>query len=119
MNAMHQTLFTALIAVFGAGTVATAQAQEATPDRWISATSMSREAVRAELDAARADGTIRASSTGYDFSRRVASQKSREQLRGEVLAARESGEYDAVNAEAHAFGRVPRATVYARATSAK
>ena len=88
------------IALAIAGT--SAFAQEATSDIWMHAQSnKSFELVRGELVQARKDGTIKFGSAGY--MEKVASVKSREQLRAEVAAARRSGELDAIDSEAHAF----------------
>jgi hypothetical protein len=102
----------ALFAAFGTG----AFAQEATPDTWIddAVASKSRHQVMAELAQARMDGSIKSGSITYDFVAATDSVKRRDQIMAEVIAARESGEYDRLNSEAHAFGATPRSTAYAQ-----
>jgi hypothetical protein len=95
-------------------------AQEATPDTWTrdARASKSRQEVRAELQAARKDGTINATSPTYDFVRRSPSVKTKEQVRAELAQARASGEYAAMNSEAYAFRNgVPQATTLAKIRS--
>jgi len=58
-----------------------------------------RAQVQAELQQARADGTIHASDTNYDPFVRFMSQKSRAQVRAELAEAQASGEYAALNAD--------------------
>ncbi len=83
-----------------------AAAQEATPDTWQQAQSTkSVEQVRSELAQARKDGTIKFGGAGY--MEKVASVKSRAQVRDEAIAARATGELQAIGGEAHAFA--PRA----------
>ncbi len=77
-------------------------AQEAGSDAWMNAaTGKTRAEVMAELKQARADGSIRAASAGY--LNPVVSQKSRDQVRNEALAAARSGELARVDAEAWLF----------------
>ena len=104
MNRKH--LLSALaLAVVGAS----AFAQEATSDSWMQAESTkSFEQVRADLNQARKDGTIKFGGAGY--MEKVASVKSRDQLRAEVAAARRTGELDAIDSEAHAFAPAAPAT---------
>jgi hypothetical protein len=95
-------------------------AQEATPDTWTrdARASKSRQEVRAELQAARKDGTINATSPTYDFVRRSPSVKTREQVRTELTEARFSGEYAAMNSEAYAFKNgSARTTTFAKGGS--
>jgi len=95
------------IALAIAGT--SAFAQEATSDIWMHAQSnKSFEQVRGELVQARKDGTIKFGSAGY--MEKVASVKSRDQLRAEVAAARRSGELDAIDSEAYAFAPATQPT---------
>jgi hypothetical protein len=92
-----------------------ALAQEATPDTWMNVpSSKSRAQVQEELRQARLDGTIGFTAEGYDFAARTASIKTRDQVRAELMAARESGEFDVLNSEVHAFGTM-RMPMYARA----
>jgi hypothetical protein len=93
------------VALLGGGA---AFAQEATPDTWMQATSVkTSQQVRDELVKARKDGTTRAWSAGYMEPMR--STLSRAQVHAQVIAARDSGELQEVNAEAFAFGQKPRA----------
>jgi hypothetical protein len=102
-----------IASVIAATFAGTALAQEATPDTWMNTSaSKSRAQVQDELQQARIDGTIRFTSEGYDFVARSASPKSREQVRAELNASKESGEFDVLNAEAHSFGTV-RIPMYA------
>ena len=82
MKMIHRTLIAALAAGCSA-----AMAQEATPDHWIGATSMSRAQVQAELQGARADGSIVATAVQYDFAAQVASLRGRAQVQAETMLA--------------------------------
>ena len=116
MNFTKQLIAAASLTVIGLS----AFAQEATPDTWVhdAQASKSRQAVVAELEAARKDGTINASSVNYDFVGRSAATKTRGQVRAELADARASGEYDALNSEAYAFGYRPaRTPTYAKSAS--
>ena len=111
-----QAIAAAAIAVLGSA----AHAQEIIPPfTWgdLPATTMTRDQVKAELDAARKDGSIKAVSATYDFAGRSPSTKTREQVRAELAAARASGEFDALNNEVYAFPIVPRTPVYAKSDS--
>ncbi len=109
MNRKH-IVVAALFAAFGSS----AFAQEATPDTWMNvASSKSRDQVRAELQAARKDGTVGATAPQYKWIERSAAVKTRDQVKAELAAARESGEYEMLNSEAYAFGPAPRSTGYA------
>lgn len=89
----------ALAAAFGAGI---ASAQEATSDAWMNAASTkTRAEVMAELQQARRDGTIRAWSAGYIEP--VKTARLRAEVVAATLAARDSGELAAINAEAPAI----------------
>jgi hypothetical protein len=102
-----------IISVFAATLAGAALAQEATPDTWMNVpASKSRTQVQEELQQARLDGSIGFTSEGYDFAARTASVKTRDQVRAELMAARESGEFAALNREVHAFGSV-RMPLYA------
>jgi hypothetical protein len=93
------SLATLSIALIGTGA---AFAQEATSDAWTQiATSKSRVQVNAELQQARANGSILAGEQGYiePFSPTV----SRAQVRFELTNARVNGQLDAINAQAQAF----------------
>jgi hypothetical protein len=80
-------------------------AQEATPDTWINAIDWkSHRELRAELEATRNDSTSRASSANDFFVGRATSTKTRDQLRAERRAARDSAAHDALTREADAFG---------------
>jgi uncharacterized protein YdbL (DUF1318 family) len=93
------SLIALTFALAGAGS---AFAQEATSDGWMqAATSKSRAQVQVELQQARRDGTVRATSAGYmEPFKPVAS---RADVRADVNAARASGTLDAIDAEAFAF----------------
>ena len=97
-----RTLIT--IAAFATFAVSgSAFAQEATSDAWMNAAATkTRAQVGVELQQARADGSIKAGSAGY-FNP-IVSQKSRAEVRAEVLAAARSGELSRIDAEAYAFG---------------
>jgi hypothetical protein len=94
-----------------AASAGTAFAQEATPDSWGEvASTKSRAQVLAELKQARADGSIKAGGAGY--LNPIVSQKSRDTVRAEAVAAARSGELARIDAEAYAFDgrRAPEAT---------
>lgn len=99
------SLATLSIALIGSGA---AFAQEATPDTWAQAAgNKSRVQVNAELQQARADGSIRAGERGYiEPARSVASRAA---VHAEAVAALRSGEVEVINAQAYAFS--PRAVV--------
>jgi hypothetical protein len=93
------SLATLSIALIGSGA---AFAQEATSDAWQqSAGNKSRVQVNAELQQARANGSIHAVERGYiePFTPAV----SRAQVRFELTNARVNGQLDAINAQAQAF----------------
>lgn len=116
MNFTKQLIAAASLTVIGLS----AFAQEATPDTWMhdAQASKSRQEVVAELEAARKDGTINASSVNYDFVRRAAATKTRAQVGAELAEARESGEYEAMNSEAYAFNNgSARTSTHAKAGS--
>jgi hypothetical protein len=102
MNSIKQLIAAASLIMIGAS----AFAAEATPDTWMheARASKTRQEVAAELQAARKDGTVNATSPTYDFVRRVPATKTLGQVRAEVAQSRASGEYQALNGEAHAFG---------------
>jgi hypothetical protein len=99
------SLATLSIALIGSGA---AFAQEATPDTWTQvAGNKSRVEVNAELQQARANGSILAGERGYiEPARSVAS---RAPVNAEAVAALRSGEAEVINAQAYAFA--PRAVV--------
>ena len=108
MNTTRQLV----VILVGATLGAAALAQEATPDTWMNATSSkSRDVVRAELRQAQQDGSI--VSEAYNFAGRTPSITTREQVRAELVAAKTSGEFEALNAESHSF-QAPRERLYAR-----
>ena len=118
MKSTKQLIAAATLTVIGLS----AFAQEATPDTWMhdAMVAKSRQEVLAELQAARKDGTINAVSANYDFVRRSPPVKTREQVRAELAVAHASGEYAAVNSEAHGFANgSARTPTYARAGSRK
>lgn len=81
---------------------AAASAQEATSDAWMNTVSAkSSDQVRAELVQARADGSIKA--TGAAYMEKIASVKSRTQVRDDAIVARHSGELETIDSEAYAF----------------
>lgn len=109
-----RTFAAAALALSAALTGGAAVAQEATSDAWMAAPStLSRGEVQAQLQQARRDGTIRAWSAGYIEP--VKSAKLRAQVVAETLAARRSGELDAIQAEAPALNPAQPATGLARA----
>ena len=80
----------------------TAFAQEATSDAWMNvASTKSTAQVAAELAQAKQDGSIKATSAGYNNPLGVS--KTRAEVVAATLAARRSGELDAINSEAYAF----------------
>lgn len=96
------SLAIAAVAAF-AGT--TAFAQEATSDAWMNVTSIKTTAqVQAELQQARADGSIRFSRAGYIET--LQSTKSREAVKTETLAARSTGELSHINGEVYGYEQV-------------
>ena len=94
MKTTYQLLFAAALTAFGAA----ATAQEWTPDPEVNVPlTKSREQVLAELQQARLDGTINASADNYVAP--FKSVRTREEVRAEVVAARESGELEALQRE--------------------
>ncbi|MBI3155256.1 MAG: DUF4148 domain-containing protein [Burkholderiales bacterium] len=88
---------TTLIAV-ALMTGAAAFAQEATSDAWMSATSAKSAAeVRAEAAQARRDGNLRVYGAGYIEPLRT--KLTRAEVRADLEAARQSGEFARLNAE--------------------
>lgn len=110
----RQRLAAAAVAAFAALSGTAAFAQEATSDAWMQApVSASRADVQQALKQARADGSIRFGAAGY--LEKLNSTRSRDAVRAEVLAARQSGELAAINGEVYAY--VPeRAAQFARAS---
>lgn len=105
MNARTSTLIAALALGFGGA----AFAQEATYDYPQPATSsVTRAAVLAELAQARADGTLQVTEANWPALPAFVAQKSRNDVRGEAIAARASGELQARTGEPQSFdGRTP------------
>lgn len=93
-----------------------AQAQAIGFDPWMTeAVSIkSRAQVRAELQQARADGSIRATAPDYNFAAASPAVKTRAQVMRELQQARATGEYAAANAEANVFDRAPQPLVAGR-----
>lgn len=88
MNARTSTLFAAL----AIGFAGTAFAQEATYELPQPASStVSRAAVLAELAQARSQGTLQVSEANWPALPAFVAQKSRDQVRGEAIAARAGG----------------------------
>ena len=104
MNTRQRFASVAIAAVAAfAGTAAFAQ--EATSDAWMNAASTkTRAEVQAELQQARADGSIRFSRAGYIET--LQSTKSRDAVKAETLAARSSGELQHINAEVYGYEQV-------------
>lgn len=99
---MNTRTLLALATVAFAAASGSAFAQEAGSDAWMNAASTkTRAEVSAELAAARADGSIKAVSAGYVNP--IVAQKTRAQVRQDVLAAARSGELERLHAEAYAF----------------
>lgn len=101
-----------LIAALALSAVAAgAFAQEATSDDWKAvASTKSRAEVQAELQQARATGLTRSWSAGY--IEQLKSTKTRAEVVAATVAARDSGELAAINAEAPAIDGVkPQAGV--------
>lgn len=111
---MNARTLIALATFAVAASAGNAFAQEATPDGWSDVVSTkTRAQVMAELKQARADGSIKAGGAGY--LNPIVSQKSRADVRGEVLAAARSGELARIDAEAYAFdGRIAPAPAATR-----
>lgn len=85
---------------------ATAFAQEATSDAWMAApATKSRADVQAELQAARASGLTKSWSAGY--IEKLAGTKTRAEVVAATIAARHSGELNAIDAEAQGFSAQP------------
>lgn len=85
---------------------ATAFAQEATSDDWKAiASSKSRAEVQAELQQARASGLTKSWSAGY--VEKLNSSKTRAEVIAATIAARNSGELEAIDSEAFAFSAQP------------
>ncbi len=100
----RQRLASVAIAAVAAFSGTAAFAQEATSDAWMNAASTkTRAEVQAELQQARADGSIRFSRAGYIET--LKSTKSRDAVTAETLAARSTGELAHINAEV--YGYVP------------
>jgi hypothetical protein len=94
-----KTLIAAALAFAGTA----AFAQEATSDAWMAAAATkSRAEVAAELQQARATGLTKSWSAGYIEPLKVS--KTRAEVVAATLAARDSGELVAINAEAATFG---------------
>jgi hypothetical protein len=97
-----------LIAIAAAGMLAaaTASAQEATPDTWISEASSTLTPAEARANALAALAAERSQRGGIEltFASEVPSTRSRADVVAELLRARESGEFQLINAEAPAFG---------------
>ena len=92
---------TIVVAIAGFASFA-ASAQEATSNAWMnSASTKTRAVVQAELQQARADGSIRFSRAGYIET--LQSTKSRDAVKAETLAARSSGELQHINAEVYGY----------------
>ena len=109
----RQRLASVAIAAVAAFSGAAAFAQEATSDAWMNAASTkTRAEVQAELQQARADGSIRFSRAGYIET--LTSTKSRDAVKAETLAARSTGELAHINAEVYGYEQV-QAPVLARA----
>ncbi|GAB4117835.1 MAG: hypothetical protein Fur0014_19260 [Rubrivivax sp.] len=102
---------TLIVPVALAFAAAGAFAQEASSDAWMAATSTkSRAEVQAELQQARASGLTRAWSAGY--LEKLQTTKTRAEVVAATIAARDSGELAAINAEAPAADRItPQAGV--------
>lgn len=97
-----QGLASAAITAVAALAGTAAFAQEATSDTWMNAASAkTRAEVQAELQQARADGSIRFSRAGYIET--LKSTKTREAVKAETLAARRSGELQHINAEVYGY----------------
>ncbi len=100
MNARTSTLIAALAIGFGS----TAFAQEATYEYPQAVTvGVSRAAVLADLARARAEGTLQVSEANWPALPAIVSQKSRDQARGEAIAAAASGELQARTGEPQSF----------------
>ena len=98
----RQRLASVAIAAVAAFSGTAAFAQEATSDAWMNAASTkSRADVTAELQQARADGSIRFSRAG--FIEALQSGKSRDAVKAETMAARRSGELEHINAEVYGY----------------
>ena len=84
-------------------TVEQADQQYARTAKGAKAPGKTREQVRAELEQARKDGTIKAWSAGYIEPIKVS--KTRAQVVAETLAAIRGGEVAAIDSEAYAFNQ--------------
>ena len=99
----QQLIAVATLAFIGS---APAFAQEATSDAWMNASvTKSRAEVQAELFQARKDGTIKFSSSTYMEPLKVS--RTRAEVVAAPLAARDSGEIDAINGEVYEFNARP------------
>jgi Domain of unknown function (DUF4148) len=99
----QQLIAAAALAFIGS---TSAFAQEATADAWMNASvTKSRAEVQAELAQARKDGTIKFGSAGYIEPLKVS--KTRAEVVAATLAARDSGEIDAINGEVYEFNARP------------
>lgn len=116
MYASKQLIVAGLFAAFGTSVFA----QEATPDTtWLTpSTSKTRAEVRAELDQARADGTIELTGIGHHYYTMHVASKSRDDVKAELMASKANGEFDAINKEGYGMVAALRAApVYAKAGS--
>ena len=114
MQVIKQLITAAAFASIASG----ALAQEATPDTWLNVGgAKTRAEVHADLMQAQHDGSVRSSTEGYGFVGKVATIKTRDQVRAELLAARASGEYDVLNREGYAMGPIRGSSAYAKARS--
>lgn len=107
MNTLRLTLAAGL----ALATAAPAFAQEAEPDTWMVLSSpQPRSVVVAERDdALRAQRLVAATALPEELAwmQAAVSTKTRAQVRAELLAARASGEFDRIHAEAASFEPVP------------
>jgi Domain of unknown function (DUF4148) len=89
---MNKLTLLTLVATFAAGA---AQAQGPLEDNHAvqaAVSTKSRAEVRAELDQARRDGSIRVSSIAYNPALDSSTLKTRDEVRAELMAARRSGQ---------------------------
>ncbi len=110
-----QVIAAAALALLGAASFA----QDITPDHFNEAVSLkTRDQVKAELAAARADGRLDAwSQRGYIEP--SYSVKSREQVRNELAIARMNGELAAINSDAPSIHRTPATMTAGRPATAR
>jgi hypothetical protein len=98
----RQRLASVVIATVAAFAGTAAVAQEATSDAWMTSPSTTTRAqVQAELQQARADGSIRFARAGYIETLKVST--SRDAVKADTLAARRSGELQHINGEVYGF----------------